>query len=572
MAEEGNIATDVAKQDAGIPRVLSTSRVLPAQTPEARAVLIGVPLLSATPNNIDRHTLEVIPEETARKYRLVVYGRSKDTLLVAMLDPQDVEALNVLRFIAEKEHIGIDIALTTEKVFAEILGNYTGTDEALKDAILSLKNDDDEQLTIDEKSPKPKSGESEVYQDAPISKLVEVIVHHAIDGRASDIHIEPMTDEYRVRFRVDGILRSSLVFPMEVGRAVISRVKILSNLKIDEKRQPQDGRFRFEDSAGSFVDFRVSSFPVLEGEKIVMRLLTKDANLTDLDKLGLWGRNREVLLRKLKEPFGMILITGPTGSGKSTTLYSFLQILNNEGRNIVTLEDPVEYYLDGINQSQIRPEIGYTFASGLRSILRQDPNVIMVGEMRDNETAELGVHAALTGHIVLSTLHTNDAIGAIPRFIDMNVEPFLLASSIQAVAAQRLVRKICDRCKEEVSATDAMRKEIVNELAKISDKEKVAYHFDVTKPFRLFHGKGCDACAQSGFRGRLAVYEVFEANDTVRTIISDKHGDPIELLAEADKQGMLSMFQDGLLKALQGITTLAEVKREAKGDIMVDEE
>lgn len=259
------------------------------------------------------------------------------------------------------------------------------------------------------------------------------------------------------------------MFPLEVGRAVISRIKILANLKIDEKRKPQDGRIRFEPEKGDYIDLRVSSLPVMEGEKIVMRVLDKSANVANLDNLGLHGRAREILEKKIREPFGIILITGPTGSGKSTSLYAFLQILNQEERNIITLEDPVEYFLEGINQSQIKPEIGYTFASGLRSILRQDPNVIMVGEIRDGETAELSIHAALTGHLVLSTLHTNDSIGSIPRLIDMGIEPFLLASSLQAVAAQRLVRRICENCKQEEIITAAQKK-IVEDISEHSRK------------------------------------------------------------------------------------------------------
>lgn len=536
----------------------------------ARAKSLGMPFLPEAPKQIDKIVLAIIPEDTAKRYSMVPFRKEKDTLSVAMADPQDFEALNVLRFLAEKEHVSIEIYATPKKVFSEIAKRYTGTDMALKEAIFSLKKETEEIKEFKEE--KKKSKDAEVFQDAPIAKLVEVIVKHALDGRASDIHIEPIEGSFRVRFRVDGILRSQLVFPMEIGRAVISRIKILANLKIDEKRKPQDGRFRFESEDGHAVDLRVSSLPVIDGEKIVMRVLDKSANSTDLEKLGLWGRNRAVLERRIREPFGIILMTGPTGSGKSTTLYAFLQILNKEERNIITLEDPVEYYIEGVNQSQIKPEIGYTFATGLRSILRQDPNVIMVGEIRDGETAELAIHAALTGHLVLSTLHTNDAIGAIPRLIDMGVEPFLLSSSLQVVAAQRLVRCICDNCRGEFLLTEIQKQRIRGLFDAIAPEEVSAYGLDPKQAIVFYQGKGCEQCGQSGYKGRVAIYEVIEIDDDLREIISDKKGDEIEVRKAAMRHGMSSMKQDGILKALKGITTLSEVERVTEGKILVDEE
>lgn len=532
-----------------------------------RAKSLGVPLLDEVPSEISRLVLSIIPEDTAKKYRMAVFERKQDTLSVAMEDPQDFEALNVLRFIAEKEGLGIEVFLTSEAVLTNLLKEYTGTDRALSEAILSLKKEEEISAPIQETE---KAALPQIFQDAPIAKLVDVIVKHALEGRASDIHIEPIEGSYRVRFRVDGLLRSALVFPLEVGRAVISRIKILANLKIDEKRKPQDGRFRVETN-GKAVDLRVSSLPVIDGEKVVMRILDKSDNMTDLDRLGLWGRNRAVLLDKISEPFGIILITGPTGSGKSTSLYAFLQILNKEERNIITLEDPVEYYMDGINQSQIKPEIGYTFASGLRSILRQDPNVIMVGEIRDEETAELAVHAALTGHLVLSTLHTNDAIKGLPRLIDMGAEPFLLSASIQAIAAQRLVRRICEQCRSESKLSTAMIKRLEAARSSVAATEFKHYDLDPQAPIKVYSGKGCDHCHRSGYKGRIAIYEVFEVNDTVRAIITDKGGSETALKEEAVHQGMQPMKIDGLLKVLKGITTIAEVERVTEGTL-VDEE
>lgn len=535
----------------------------------AQAESLGVPFLDTLPKNFDKTVLSLISEEASKRYGMIPFKKEKETLHVAMLNPQNFEALNVLRFLAEKERLSVEVYLTDQSIFDELVKQYTGADSAVSEAVEALKKDSE--LSFEVKKEK-KQEEASVFQDAPIAKLVEVIVQHALDGRASDIHIEPVESSYRVRFRIDGILRAQLVFPAEVGRAVISRIKILSNLKIDEKRKPQDGRIRFESSNGTSIDLRVSSLPVMEGEKIVMRVLDKNSTAIDLDKLGMWGRNRAVLEAKIREPFGIILITGPTGSGKSTSLYAFLQILNKEERNIITLEDPVEYFLEGINQSQIRPEIGYTFASGLRSILRQDPNVIMVGEIRDGETAELTIHAALTGHLVLSTLHTNDAIGAIPRLVDMGIEPFLLASSLKAVAAQRLVRRICDNCQIEEVITPKQTKVIEEIFHSIPGAEVKSYKLEPDQPIKVFKGKGCDKCNNSGYKGRIAIYEVIDVDDPMHAIVADQKGNEGEVRKAAMAQGMVTMKQDGILKVLKGITTLTEVERVTEGKILVDDE
>ncbi len=549
--------------------VLTPTEGIPSpETLQALAKSLGVPFLGELPPSVDKAVLMIIPEEAAAKYKMAAFERKDGVLSVAMVNPQDFEALNVLRFLAEKEQLGIEVFLSSEAIFAQLMKHYVGTDQALEEAIKSLKKD--EVIDIENNQTTSIAANSEVFQDAPIAKLVDVIVKHALDGRASDIHIEPIEGSYRVRFRVDGILRATLMFPLDVGKAVISRIKILSNLKIDEKRKPQDGRFRVESDQKS-IDLRVSTLPVIDGEKVVMRILDKSNNMADLDKLGLWGRNREVLTRKIREPYGIILITGPTGSGKSTTLYAFLSILNQEERNIITLEDPVEYFMDGINQSQIRPEIGYSFASGLRSILRQDPNVIMVGEIRDEETGELAIHAALTGHLVLSTLHTNDALKALPRLLDMGAEPFLLAASIQALAAQRLVRRICDHCKEPVTLSPAMVKRLDEARQLIDQSEMKAYELDPMGAVVAYQGKGCKQCNNSGYKGRIAIYEVFEITEEAKVVVTDKAGNENELRKEAVKQKMLTMKQDGFLKVLKGITTIAEVERVTEGSL-VDEE
>lgn len=539
-------------------------------TIKAQAEALGVPFVESVPQNIHRDVLTLIPEDSARKYSMIPFERKGTTLSVAMVNPQDFEALNVLRFLAEKERLGIEVYLISEKLFNEIAKNYTGTEKVLKEAIQSLKEEEIDIAARKELVTKS-AADQDIFQDAPIAKLVEVVVKHALDSRASDIHVEPIEGAYRVRYRVDGLLRADLVFPKEVGRAVISRIKILANLKIDENRKPQDGRFRFE-SKDEIVDLRVSSLPVMEGEKIVMRVLEKNAGVGNLDNLGLWGRNRKVLETKIREPFGIILITGPTGSGKSTSLYAFLQILNKEDRNIITLEDPIEYFMEGINQSQVRPEIGYTFAAGLRSILRQDPNVIMVGEIRDGETAELAIHAALTGHLVLSTLHTNDAVGAITRLVDMGIEPFLLASSLQAVAAQRLVRRICEHCKIEMPLTETQYKIVAEYFADIVESEVVSYGLKKGQKIVAFQGKGCEKCGLTGYKGRIALYETVAVDEVMRTVISDKEGNESAVKQAANDQKMLTMKQDGILKVLKGITTLSEVERVTEGKILIDEE
>lgn len=522
--------------------------------------------LLAVPDRISKGSLNIIPEEVAKKHQLAVFEKKGSLIKVAMVDPHNFEALNVLQFIVAKEKLRTEIYSVSPEIFQGILDSYANAEKAVEEVVESFKSEKLDNLDIDQAE---KENEiKETIQDAPVAKLVQVIIRHAIDGLASDVHIEPVEDSYRVRFRVDGMLHSSLILPKEVGRAVVSRIKILSNLKIDEKRKPQDGRFKIEDS-GEAIDFRVSTLPVVEGEKVAMRVLAKNEGLGDLKLLGIMGRNFEVLNREIKNPHGIILITGPTGSGKSTTLYAFLQILNKEDRNIVTLEDPVEYHIEGANQSQIRPEIGYSFANGLRSILRQDPNVIMVGEIRDNETAELAIHAALTGHLVFSTLHTNDAVGAIPRLMDMEIEPFLITASLRVVVAQRLVRKICEKCVEEMNVPQTVLEKAKNDLANVSPEEAGKYGVDIAKELKFYKGRGCDSCGNSGVKGRLAVYEVVEVTEKIKDLIAEGKNNETAIKKEVLRQGMMTMKQDGIMKALKGIVELAEVERVTEGSLSI---
>lgn len=525
-----------------------------------KANFLGMPYLQES-QKISSEALDIISQDIAKQHKIIAFEKNGNKVKVGIVDPNDVNALNVLRFIVEKKKVELDLYLISEEIFQDMAEQYSGgTEKVIQEAMELLQSDAD--LSAAEDNGK---NEKDNIQSAPVTKLLSVITHHAIEGKASDIHIEPFGKEYRVRFRVDGVLHASLSIPKEVGRAVVSRIKILSNLKIDEKRKPQDGRFKLTDEQGHSVDFRVSSLPVVEGEKIVLRLLDTGNKIIDLDSMGLIGKGKDILVRNVMEPYGIILMTGPTGSGKSTTLYACLDILNKEERNIITLEDPVEYSISGINQSQINPEIGYTFASGLRSILRQDPNVIMVGEIRDNETAELTIHAALTGHLVLSTLHTNSSIGAIPRLVDMGIEPFLLASSLRVVAAQRLVRRICENCKQEVKISQSVLEYIKNQIENLPQEELKKYKVDLSKGIHVFEGAGCEECGKTGYKGRVAIFEALEIDKDMKEIISEKNGAEAEVQKYAEKQGMIKIKQDGLLKVILGITTLAEIERVTEG-------
>jgi type IV pilus assembly protein PilB len=531
---------------------------------------IGVAYIDRLPSStIESGLINLIPEEVAKKYGMMAFERKKNVVKIAMTDPRDTNALNALRFIAEKEKVELEVYLVSDELFSEFFSLYSGPSEIVKQAIESFKEDVVLEPEYDSKK-KSVEKQREILKDAPVAKLVEVVISHAIEGRASDIHIEPMDKNYRVRFRVDGILHVSLIFPEEIGPAIISRIKILANLKIDEKRKPQDGRFRLVLNKKE-IDFRVSTLPVIEGEKIVMRILDKAEGLASIQALGLMGTADINMMNAIKETFGMILMTGPTGSGKSTTLYSLLKILNIEERNIITLEDPIEYNIEGLNQSQIKPEIGYTFASGLRTILRQDPNVIMVGEIRDKETAELAVHAALTGHLMFSTLHTNTAIGAIPRLIDMGIEPFLLSSSLRIVAAQRLVRRICEKCKEEISIPQSVRDHIRKSVADVSQEELKKYGVDLSKEISFYHGKGCDYCNGTGLKGRIAIFEAVPVNDAIRNIITESKGNDELIDKERQKMGLITIKQDGILKIIRGFTTIEEIERVTEGSITLVE-
>jgi len=395
-----------------------------------------------------------------------------------------------------------------------------------------------------------------MIKSAPVTKIISVILRHAIEGRASDIHVEPVANQSRIRYRIDGILHTTIVLPIYVHSALVSRIKVMANLKIDETRVPQDGRIRLN-IFNKDVDFRISTLPLVMYEKVVMRILSTPEKAPTLQDLGFEGLQLAKMMSNIRKPNGMFLVTGPTGSGKSTTLFAVLSALNSEAVNITTLEDPVEYFIAGVNQSAIRGEVGFTFANGLRSLLRQDPNIIMVGEIRDNETASLAIQASLTGHFLLSTLHTNSAVGAIPRLYDMKVEPFLLSNTCNLLAAQRLVRKICIHCKEEVKIDPKVMYRIAEEFQAIPDR---ALYGGINKssPMKFFRGRGCPRCGGSGYSGRSAVVEAIDVTKQMKDLITTGFRRK-EVEEELKRQDFITMKQDGIIKTLLGITSLEEV-------------
>lgn len=521
---------------------------------DAKSKYYGVPLKDLPDDyQISDAALLQIPEEVARNYKFIPLSKTGELLEVGMVHPQDIKASDAIKFILTSKNLNARIFLITNSLFERLFKQYSALTTEIEEALGEIKELDDvgagdiEEIITSVKK-------EQFVEEAPINKIASAILKHAYESRASDIHIEPIEKNTRVRFRIDGSLHTQLSLPKSAIGPLVSKIKILSNLKIDETRIPQDGRFRVKIS-GKAIDFRVSTFPTAGEEKVVLRLLDPSGMKT-MEELGFAGYSYKIIENALTKPFGMILTSGPTGSGKSTTLRAMMHFLNDEKINIVSLEDPVEYYIDGVNQSQVRPEIGYTFASGLRSILRQDPNIIMVGEIRDAETAGLSVHAALTGHLVLSTIHTNDAKGVVPRLVDMQVEPFLLPASLNAVIAQRLIKKLCAFCKE-AAIPEGRAKEILNE--NISEMPKFLQDEIAKKgEHKIFRAKGCPKCAHKGTLGRIVIFEALEMTPALKEIvIKGELGEKID--EEAKRQNMITMRQDGILKALQGIVSLEEV-------------
>jgi len=518
---------------------------------ELKSENLKIPLKKVVPEEVPLKILELIPHESAKYYKMIPLAKKDNTLEVGMVYPENLQTQEALKFLSRQGKFNYKVFLITPTTFDNLFKQYRTLKKEVKRALeeleLEIKTEEDKK-----RFPTEKAEFERMAEEAPVTKVVAVILRHAVEGRASDIHIEPTRKELKVRFRVDGILHANLFLPLKIHPAVVARIKILSNLKIDETRIPQDGRFTTK-MGGKYIDFRVSTFPTTLGEKVVLRVLDPSEGVKKFEDLGLKGRNYQVVSKAVKNPYGLILATGPTGSGKTTTLYAILNLLNKEGVNIVTLEDPVEYFMEGVNQSQVRSEIGYNFASGLRHMLRQDPDIIMVGEIRDEETASLATHAALTGHIVLSTLHTNDALGVIPRMINLGVAPFLIPSSLSIALAQRLVRVLCPECKKKVDPNPKVRDMIISGLKDVKEAK-------IPPKLKIYKPQGCKKCNGEGYSGRIAVFEVLEMTPQLSEIIQ-KEPSEAKIEQEAKRQGMITMKQDGLLKVLEGITSIEEVLR-----------
>jgi len=521
------------------------------------AYILGVPFVDLEKEKISPEVLRIIPEPIARSHNIVAFRKKGRDLEVAMLDPED---LKTIEFIKKKANLKILPRLTTPQSIKNVLSQYQESLKAEFGEIIKKEAGDIKKLP--EEVAEEKEELEKQAQELPIIRIVDTLLKHAILQRASDIHIEPMEKEVLVRYRIDGILRDAMTLPIATKSGIVARIKVLSNLKLDEHRLPQDGRFKIESEDYKY-SVRVSILPVFNGEKAVMRLLPEKARGYSLEGLGLWEETLERVQEAIRKPVGMILVTGPTGCGKTTTLYSMMEILNIPGVNISTVEDPIEYRMPRINQTQVNPKIGLTFASGLRSLLRQDPDIIMVGEIRDEETASLAINAALTGHLVLSTLHTNSAAGTIPRLIDMKVEPFLLSSTLNLILAQRLIRRLCGE-KEKYK----IKKDELENLAKycslkrieeVLREEKILKSKEGLEDIEFYRPKASKECPD-GYKGRIGIYEVLRISESIKTLIN-KEATSDEIQTRAQKEGMRLMVEDGFVKAAQGITSIEEVLR-----------
>lgn len=529
---------------------------------------LGVPLADLTETKIPEEVLKIIPEPIARRHKVIAFKKKGDDLDLAMLDPED---LQTREFIKKKTGFVIKPYLATKTGMDSALSQYHSSLKAEFEKILTTKKD------FGQKGPllKIKAGEAaegddlkKMAEEIPVVRVVDTLLEYAIFEGASDIHIEPQEKEVSVRYRIDGILHDVMTLPKIIQAALVARLKVLSNLKIDEHRLPQDGRFKLQTDEYN-ISFRVSTIPIFDGEKVVLRLLDEGAKAVTFEDLGFARTSLEIIKRNLIRPHGLTLITGPTGSGKSTTLYTFLSKLNTKGVNISTIEDPIEYRILGVNQMQVNPKIGLTFAIGLRALLRQDPNIMMIGEIRDLETAEEAVHAAMTGHIVLSTLHTNNAAGAIPRLLDIGVEPYLIASTLNTIVGQRLVRKICQDCKQALRLDDKQIQSLqrdfdLEHLIEVMKREDVLdKRVKKIEDIEFFEGKGCEKCGHTGYKGRMGIYEVLDANEEIGKLILTRSATS-QIQEKAVEESMVLMWQDGFIKAHLGLTTIAEVLRVSK--------
>jgi type IV pilus assembly protein PilB len=526
---------------------------------KAKGDIFGIPIKNINPKDIPVSILKLIPIEAARIYKFIPINLTDSFLEVGIVDPENVQALDALTFITAKLNKPFKLFLITTSVYNKLIDVYEGNsnpevDQALNELDSEIAEAVDGGVVIETGAKdNVKPGEEEkIVVDAPIIKIVAVILRSAIEGFASDIHIENNGEKVKVRFRVDGILYTSIILPLNVYNGVIARIKILSKLRLDEKRKPQDGGFSAKIDNRK-IDFRVSTMPAYYGEKIVMRILDSQKGIFSLDEIGLSEENKILIREAITRPYGLILMTGPTGSGKTTSLYSMLSEINKEDRNIVSLEDPIEYKIDGINQSQIMPEIGYTFATGLRSILRQDPNIILVGEIRDKETAELAIQAALTGHLVLSTLHTNNSIGAIPRLIDMGIDPYLIAPTLILCMAQRLARKIHPSSKHKIPMEDSVKAMIDKQFFDLPEEFKAKLNIGDT----IYEAVSSTESA-SGLSGRVALFEMFKIDKEMQNVILKKPQEQ-EIYKLARSHGMITIKEDAIIKCIKGDIPFQEI-------------
>jgi type IV pilus assembly protein PilB len=548
-----------AKQADGdsLDQALISVGIRPEDILVARGEFLNIPTRIIADNSIPFEVLDYIPEESATHYQFVPIGFKDGMLEVGIVDPDNIEARDALNFIAAKKNIPYKIFIISPEDFQKVIESYKGLSGEVSKALSELETE----LSVDvgeaidtSKSKTEDKTSAFIIEDAPVVKIVATIVRYATEGNASDVHIEHLNDKVRVRFRVDGILNTSLILPPQVHSALVARIKILSNMRLDEKRKPQDGRFSARID-GRKIDFRVSTFPAYYGEKVEMRILDQEKGVKKIDQLGLSDKNLALVKEAIDRPYGLILITGPTGSGKSTTLYSMLNEVDKEGLNVVSLEDPVEYNMEGVSQSQVRPEIGYDFSNGLRTTLRQDPDIIMVGEIRDKETAQLAIQAALTGHLVMSTLHTNNAAGVVPRLIDMGVDPYLIAPTLILAMAQRLVGLLVPGGGKPMPVEGSIKMMIDKQFADLPPEYKKDIPFTDT-----VYGIAPMPDCPKGTRGRMAVFEIFKMDKEIENIIL-KEPTELSISTLLRKKGMLSMKEDAIIKAFQKEIPFEEVNK-----------
>jgi type IV pilus assembly protein PilB len=568
LLDEAKEIAEMIDKGGSIKNIIENRKILDSEKMvKYRAKVAGMPYESLVDKKVDSKILEIIPPKVSENYNIICFEQEGNVIKVGIVDPYNSKAVEAVNFLAQSKKVTPEYYLISEESFNNFFKQYRNLKDEVSSALdvdseesaggISL-NDDDEIQSV--------HAEDDV-DAAPVAKIVSVIIRHAVEGKASDIHIEPLEQETRVRYRIDGILKTSLTLPKRVHNSIVGRIKVLARLKIDETRIPQDGRIRLIVDTKK-IDFRVSVMPLRGSEKIVMRILDLGKGIPELEDLGYEHRTLDVIKKNIKKTYGLLLVTGPTGSGKSTTLASILTLLNKDQVNISTLEDPIEYNVKGVNQSQVKPAIGYTFASGLRSLLRQDPDILMVGEIRDTETAELCIHAGLTGHFVISTLHTNNTIDAVPRLLDMKVEPYLLGSTLNTIVAQRLVRKICSKCKKKIKISENFLERMHEELKDVPDKilkERVDSFTskDDFKSLSFYKGEGCAHCGGTGYKGRTAVVEIIDVTNQIKQKIIDKDYF-LKIKDVKEDQDFINMKQDGMIKAMQGKTTIEEVLRVAE--------